>query len=814
MKFFYTLLVLLVSCSISIAQEQATQKLDSLAGLYMRSLQSSAVERTWIKTERPVYRSGDMVFFKGFVLHSLSGKPSRKSNILFVDLVDERDHVLQQAMLNAASFKTDGGFILPDTLASGHYWLRAYTRRSLLSADAPMDVQAIYVINALRPDAKELATDLKKEKKLPDDSLRIRFFPEGGTMIGGAETVVAFETKDANGDAVRVSGYLTDADSVVTRFSSNETGLGKLSFFCWTWHPYRLHITRNGKPDLVYTLPKVDLFGAQIGLIEKNGVRKLRVVLEDSIFRRDKLTYVLGVSGDSLCFSAVGRGSYDQVLPEYRFPKGVSELLLFDDRFRLLSRRSFYVQGNETIVQLTADKPQYPAREKATIQLQISDKENRPQVGSFLVKVEDIAREAFYDPIKPASLTKKMMAEFPGTVSGLPERNAGEWELYLLAKEKQPVLLHTVSATEKEDSSFFITGHVEDEKGRAVAGKIITLFGDLKTKIFETDTTDAKGVFCFPFTAYDDQTKFNLQVTDQNGRLYPGKIILENKLQLPKVQTPVNLKQYFIKETIETVRKTMTVQSAKDTVLQKRGKEWLADVTVTGLIKKDPGYDTQKRMSLFSRIIPPEAFAKLPPSGLGNVVFRVPGIHLRNGYVTVNGGNSFGVGAATEPLLVVDGMPIPTDTADKLPGSEPSPLLMALNRIDPSVVEFIEVLTGPEAAMYGSRGGNGVIIVNTRSKLVIDDNSKANGIRNLRLKGFQVPEPFEQRDYSVKEIRNSKIPDSRTLIFWSGDGLTDKEGRATIQFYTADAVATYLVTVTGVTANGVRFQQQIPVSRK
>jgi TonB-dependent SusC/RagA subfamily outer membrane receptor len=172
------------------------------------------------------------------------------------------------------------------------------------------------------------------------------------------------------------------------------------------------------------------------------------------------------------------------------------------------------------------------------------------------------------------------------------------------------------------------------------------------------------------------------------------------------------------------------------------------------------------------------------------------------------------VGEKTEPMLVIDGMPVPTDTSDKISGSEPSPLMMALNRIDPALVDFIEVLTGPEAAIYGVRGGNGVIVVNTKSRLVIDDPSKVNGMRNLIVKGFHIPEIFEQRDYSIKENKNVKIPDTRSLIYWNGDGLTDANGKATVSFYTADAATTYTVIVTGMTAKGFRFQKQIIISRK
>jgi TonB-linked SusC/RagA family outer membrane protein len=56
--------------------------------------------------------------------------------------------------------------------------------------------------------------------------------------------------------------------------------------------------------------------------------------------------------------------------------------------------------------------------------------------------------------------------------------------------------------------------------------------------------------------------------------------------------------------------------------------------------------------------------------------------------------------AGTEPLIVIDGYPVPTD----------------LSAIDMNDVESIEVLKdAASAAIYGSRGGNGVIIITTKS---------------------------------------------------------------------------------------------------
>ena len=808
---------------VSFSQDASLQKLDSLAGKYITSLRQIAEEKVWLQTDRPVYSTGDIVWFKAFVANAVSHNPSRQSNILYVDLVDENDAVIRQFLLNAVSFKTDGSFVLADTLASGHYWLRAYTKKSLSSMQEPMGVQAIYLINSLKPDTHIVRTKTVIPAKISGDSVLVQFYPEGGTVVGGATTVLAVTTTDLNGNPLSVSGFLKDRDSLVATLQTNADGLGRLSYFSWTWHNYRLHIIRPDKKDLVYTVPPVNVYTAQLAVIEKDGLKKLRVVLEDSIYQKNKPTYVLGISGDSLCFSGMGKGSYDVVIPEYRFPKGMAGFVLFDEKGKLLSERNLNINKEDPDIKLSMDKTNYAAREKVNLSIEAVDADQKPLVASFSVEVNDVSRQAFYQPIKTVStVDENKQASETQWLPSPKKYTDEELDLLMLTQNNQYTkrVIRDWEQQEKKmltadlDSSFYIQGKIVDNRNRPIAKKIVTLFGDMQTKIFITDTTDANGHFYFPFTAYDDKTRFNLQVTDFAGRLEDAKIVLDTMMRIPKPSTPANLKQRFVFEEIETARKAIIIQSKKDTVMMKRGKEWLSDVTVTGLLKKDPGYDVKKRMSPFSRVIASEMLMRSGGGNLGNAIFRVPGIHLRNGYVTVNGGNSFAVGEKTEPMLVIDGMPVPTDTSDKISGSEPSPLMMALNRIDPALVDFIEVLTGPEAAIYGVRGGNGVIVVNTKSRLVIDDPNKVNGMRNLIVKGFHIPEIFEQRDYSIKENKNSKIPDTRSLIYWNGDGLTDANGKATVSFYTSDAATTYTVIVTGMTAKGFRFQKQIIISRK
>ena len=88
--------------------------------------------------------------------------------------------------------------------------------------------------------------------------------------------------------------------------------------------------------------------------------------------------------------------------------------------------------------------------------------------------------------------------------------------------------------------------------------------------------------------------------------------------------------------------------------------------------------------------------------------------------ITIRGNNS--LGGNTQALIVVDGMPISSSGTNVgstdnggAPSYEPDITGGGISDINPDDVESITVLKGPNAAaLYGSRAGNGVILVTTK----------------------------------------------------------------------------------------------------
>ena len=89
---------------------------------------------------------------------------------------------------------------------------------------------------------------------------------------------------------------------------------------------------------------------------------------------------------------------------------------------------------------------------------------------------------------------------------------------------------------------------------------------------------------------------------------------------------------------------------------------------------------------------------------LGDFLRRVPGVNVagtgNNQRVTIRGISSFNSGI--EPLFVIDGQIAGTSYME------------VNNRVNPRDIDHVRVLKGPDAAIYGVRGGNGVVLITTK----------------------------------------------------------------------------------------------------
>ncbi|MDY0903850.1 TonB-dependent receptor plug domain-containing protein [Pedobacter sp. CFBP9032] len=84
-------------------------------------------EKVHLHLDKPYYAIGDDIWFKAYIVDAKSAVPSTLSEILYVELINEKDSIKKQLKLPVVSGITWGDFKLPDSLSEGNYRIRAYT---------------------------------------------------------------------------------------------------------------------------------------------------------------------------------------------------------------------------------------------------------------------------------------------------------------------------------------------------------------------------------------------------------------------------------------------------------------------------------------------------------------------------------------------------------------------------------------------------------------------------------------------------------------------------------------------------------------
>ncbi|HYK46015.1 MAG TPA: MG2 domain-containing protein [Parafilimonas sp.] len=772
--------------------------LDSFSAKLITNLRANAKEHAYVVTDKSVFRAGESVWFTAFLLNSASQKLSTKSRFVFADIVNEHDSVVKRVTMDAGNRQLTSRLQLPDSLPAGFYWLRAYTSRMALIDSNEIGIRPLYVVgrtnNIVRAPNKKATT----REEIPT----VAFYPEGNNIITGINSIVALSVT-INGAPLSIDGYVKDdRETIATKFSTNSNGLGKFEFEPSGYRKYLAVINWQGK-EISYLLPAFNFFGGQLSASKQSDGYKLRILLGDSIYAKDARTYVAGFSRDSLVFAAIGKGQCEVFVDDRKLPQGITTFYLFNKDFKPISERSVYV-NDKPVVAVTTDKNSYATRDKVTLAVSVTDAEQQAIPAVVAVSVSD----SIFSNDDECDRNNG-----PATLDNLFSNdntcfNDEQMDLMMLTRantydrfsEKQ-----TQTFSSDDDSLLFIKGTIVNARKEPAANKLVLLISGSGTSgFFATDTTDTGGQFCFPVENYPDSAQFAIQVKELNKSRALNDQVLINKPVFPRLKTPAALKKYYEPEP----KLRQRVSNYYNVQWNDAGEPQLAPVMVTGQ-QKTVDYDESKRVSPYSAILTSKDL-----DGRMNVddaILMIPGLQVLNGYVVIHGLNAMiAPNPASEPMIVVEGAQM-TPSSDAI--GIVSPVLSYLHSLNPKDIDFIEVLKDADAAAYGVRGANGVILINLRNK-PREYYSFTNNMTQFYAEGISKPAVFVSPVYDKKDKKSAASPDYRSTIFWNGSLLTNDAKSAGISFYTSDIPSIYRVTVRGITIHGDIIYRTINIQSK
>lgn len=237
------LLIILSFSAFRIDDDPFTQLLKKLEDYTNKFPQ----EKVHLHLDKPYYAIGDDIWFKAYIVDAKSAAPSAFSEILYVELISEKDSVKKQLKLPVVGGITWGDFKLTDTLAEGNYRIRAYTNYMRnFGTDFFFD-KSIKIGNSWANKVfTETQYDFKKENNADKVTATIHFEDKNGLAYKDSEVSydVQLDYKSVEKGKTKTS---VNGDAVIT-FTNSSGFAGKTGKIVVT-------ITLANKQKVVKSIP-------------------------------------------------------------------------------------------------------------------------------------------------------------------------------------------------------------------------------------------------------------------------------------------------------------------------------------------------------------------------------------------------------------------------------------------------------------------------------------------------------------------------------------------------------------------------------
>lgn len=211
------------------------------------------------------------------------------------------------------------------------------------------------------------------------NQVELGLYPEGGDLVAGLPSRVAFRAVNEFGKAADLEGELVDErGTVVSTFSSLHMGMGSFRFTPAKNKTYYVRITRPTGIEKKYGLPEVLERGMvmQVESPDKNTAR-VRIASTET----GEMSLVAQMRGKVLFSTAVPLiGSARTVeFPTSDFPMGVMQVTLFDSKGIARAERLMFVNRDRRLsVSIKPDKEKYLPREKVRLNILVKDERGLP----------------------------------------------------------------------------------------------------------------------------------------------------------------------------------------------------------------------------------------------------------------------------------------------------------------------------------------------------------------------------------------------------------------------------------------------------
>ena len=660
---------------------------------------------------------------------------------------------------------------------------------------------------------------------VPDNDFDVAFYPEGGSLIQGITSNVAFKALKSNGNSADITGIIYDkSDTQIGEFKTDYLGMGKFTLLAEKGKSYYAVCKNEKGQSKRFDLPAAAERGYALS-VNQTSSRIMVSVLDPEGSKPNDELYILAHIRGMIYLAKAWEHGKSIVIQKELSPSGVMHLVLFDSKFNPLSERLLFINNHDE-AKVTSQFPikkDYTPRSLVKKNLILTDNKGQPLLGNFSVSVtsdREVKQDSTSTILTQLLLTSDLYGhiENPGYYFQNTSESAWALDLLMLTQgwrrydiSKLAKSNFTKPVFPLEDSPE-ISGIVKSLVSRKPVKDLEVSIWSYDGNYFDVTKTDSKGQFYFLGGELPDSTGFVVSTVERKGAI--GMDLILDKDDFPKKTLPFVPAYKFDTKQLETY-----TEKAERKYLNEFGMRnyFLSEVVITG--KQMP----RRKSNLVMYQPPPKSHTitaqdiqDFPASDIFMLLSRIPGVIISGESINVRRG---------VPLIVVDDFPVGITFLNnfniynieqidviKISGGMP---IYGSKRLFLTEDEIAEEALGSEKEkkelpfVRSMDGGSAIMIYTKKGQDYKKAPVRPSHIKTIFPLGYQKPVEFYAPKYDTLGKKNSITPDLRTTIHWQPVIKTNSQGEAAFEFYTDDEAASFTMVIEGLTDNGtiIRYRE-------
>lgn len=773
------------------------------------------VEKVHLQLDRHHYTPGEDIWFKAYVVTGSKHELSAISGILNVDLINQDGVVKQSVKLPLAGGLTWGDFKLADTTEAGNYEIRAYTNWMRNAGDEYYYHETITIANVYTLNKTNNIGDLKSRlsptglkqpatTKFGINTIDVKFFPEGGSLVYGISSKMAFKAVGDDGLGRDFKGTITDdSGQEIVQFTSKHLGMGWFNLRPLAGKQYKASLYFPDGSEKSVDLPAPLNKGYVLQITSDSLHVNVKIdastdLLKDSANSRIYLVAQSGGTAYYLANSATHGAALTATIPASKFPSGVVQFTLFSSTGEPLNERLVFIQNNDQLnMSLAANKNYFETRDKVKIEMLAKNNLGQPVLGNFSVAVTDVSKDPTDESDVNTLFSNLLLtSEIKGFIekpnyyfTTINQQTRNDLDVLMLTQgyrrfEWKKILKNDFApVVYQAENSLQIAGYVKNLNDKPSVNTKISLLNS-SDGIFNLDTvTNKQGYFAFKNLQFNEGTNFLIQaklnkdvkiIIDSLG-IAPVKSLYKSMVQSPPADTTLTANLAHRGRVNDG---QISAAAFKHNHQLKEVKIWEKKVIKNSTNLNGAGNADQ--------VLQGKSIDTGCPDIANCLTGKLLSVYFYYDQWGVGHPMTSRSGKATEMKIMLDGFLI-------------SPELM--NTIAPETVESVEILRSAEfTSIYGNDGYSGLILINTKKAGFSEAGSNQN-IVNYTPKGYYKGREFYTPKYDKAKIK-LPAPDLRSTVYWNPNIPTDKDGKATFEYFSTDAKGVFKVVIEGINSNG------------